>query len=57
MIKHWYIKYAGSKKAKEVSYMEFCVLHEMAKFYNAVVSNNFHPHGKTLKVSFTEHFV
>ena len=57
MTRRWYIKFSDSKKAKEVSYSEYCELYRMAKFYGAVISDNFHPHGKTLTVSFPKHFV
>lgn len=57
MKRKWYIKFSDSKKAEEVSFYEYCILHSMARFYNAVVSDNFHPKGKTLVVNFTKHFV
>lgn len=57
MVKKWYVKYSDSKKAELISFEEFCLLHKMARFYNAVVSDNFHPNGKTLVVSFPKHFV
>ena len=57
MTRRWYIKFSDSKKAEEVNYSEYCNLYRMAKFYGAVISDNFHPHGKTLSVSFPKHFV
>lgn len=57
MVKNWYVRFADSKKAEKVSYKEYCDLHKMAIFYNAVVGDNFHPNGKTLIVSFSKHFV
>ena len=57
MVKNWYIRFTDSKKAEKVSFKEYCDLHKMAIFYNAVVGDNFHPNGKTLTVSFSKHFV
>lgn len=57
MKRKWYVKFSDSKKAEVVSFKEFCALSAMARFYNAVVSSNFHPYGKTLVMSFPKHFV
>lgn len=56
-MRNWYIKYSDTKKAEKVTYREYCDLYKMAKYYNSVISDNFHPHGKTLVVSFPKHFV
>lgn len=57
LYRKWYIKYSDCKKAEEVTFREYCDLYEMAEFYKAIVKENFHPHGKTLTVSFPKHFV
>ena len=57
MTRKWYVKFSDSKKAEEVSYREYCELFNMAKYYNSIIGDNFHPHGKTLTVSFPKHFV
>ena len=57
MVKKWYVKYSDSKKAEQVSFHDYVIIHEMAKFYRAVISDVFHPNGKTLSVSFPKHFV
>ena len=57
MTRRWYVKFSDSKKGEEVSYSEYCELFRMAKFYGALIGDNFHPHGKTLTVSFPKHFV
>ena len=57
MTRKWYIKFSDSKKGEEVSYREYCELFNMAKYYNGIIGDNFHPHGKTLTVSFPKHFV
>ena len=56
-MRNWYIKYSDAKKAEKVTYREYCELYRMAKYYNSIISDNFHPHGKTLVVSFSKHFV
>ena len=56
-MRNWYIKYSDAKKAEEITYREYCDLYKMAKYYNSIISDNFHPHGKTLTVSFPKHFV
>ena len=56
-MRNWYIKYSDAKKAEKITYREYCDLYKMAKYYNAIISDNFHPHGKTLEVSFPKHFV
>ena len=56
-MRNWYIKYSDTKKAEEITYSEYCELYKMAKYYNAIISDYFHPHGKTLVVSFPKHFV
>ena len=57
MIRNYYLRFADSKVAKKVSQTDYFEIFRMARFYNAVVSSTFHPHGKTLVVSFSEHFV
>ena len=56
-MRNWYIKYSDSKKAEKVTYREYCDLYKMAKYYNSIISDYFHPSGKTLVVSFPKHFV
>ena len=56
-MRNWYIKYSDVKKAEKITYHEYCDLYKMAKYYNCIISDNFHPHGKTLVVSFAKHFV
>ena len=56
-MRNWYIKYSDAKKAEKISYREYCELYKMAKYYNSIISDYFHPHGKTLVVSFPKHFV
>ena len=56
-MRNWYIKYSDAKKAEKITYREYCDLYKMAKCYNCIISDNFHPHGKTLVVSFAKHFV
>lgn len=55
-MRNWYIKYSDAKKAEKVTYREYCDLYKMAKYYNSIISDYFHPHGKTLVVSFPKHF-
>ena len=55
-MRQWYIKYSDAKKAEKITYREYCDLYKMAKYYNCIISDNFHPHGKTLVVSFPKHF-
>ena len=57
MTRKWYIRFSDSKKGEEISYLEYCEFFRMAKFYGAIIGDNFHPHGKTLTVSFPKHFV
>ena len=59
MIKKWFVRYADTKKSVEVSREEYTDIHKIAKFYNAVISDNFGigHRSKTLKVSFNQHFV
>ena len=56
-MRNWYIKYSDAPKAEKITYREYCDLYKMAKCYNCIISDNFHPHGKTLTVSFPKHFV
>ena len=56
-MQNWYIKYSDAKKAEKITYREYCELYKMAKCYNSIISDYFHPHGKTLVVSFAKHFV
>ena len=56
-MRNWYIKYSDAKKAEKITYREYCDLYKMAKCYNSIISDYFHPHGKTLVVSFAKHFV
>ena len=56
-MRNWYIKYSDAKKAEKITYREYCELYKMAKYYNCIISDYFHPHGKTLVVSFPKHFV
>lgn len=56
-MRNWYVKYSDAKKAEKVTYREYCDLYKMAKYYNSIISDYFHPHGKTLVVSFSKHFV
>ena len=56
-MRNWYIKYSDAKKAEKITYREYCELYKMAKHYNCIISDNFHPNGKTLVVSFPKHFV
>ena len=56
-MRNWYIKYSDAKKAEKITYSEYCELYKLAKYYNAIISDYFHPHGKTLVVSFPKHFV
>lgn len=56
-MRNWYIKYSDAKKAEKITYREYCDLYKMAKYYDKIISDNFHPHGKTLVVSFPKHFV
>ena len=56
-MRNWYIKYSDAKNAEKVSYEEYRAIFEMAEYYNKIISYNFHPHGKTLVVSFPKHFV
>lgn len=56
-MRNWYIKYGDAKKVEKVTYREYCDLYKMAKYYNSIISDYFHPHGKTLVVSFPKHFV
>ena len=56
-MRNWYIKYSDAKKAEKITDHEYCELYKMAKYYNSIISDNFHPHGKTLVVSFAKHFV
>ena len=56
-MRNWYIKYSDAKKAEKITYREYCDLYKMAKYYNSIISDYFHPHGKTLVVSFPKHFV
>lgn len=55
--KKWYVRFADSKRGIPVKYGEYRQIREMAEFYGAIISDNFHPHGKTLVVSFPKHFV
>ena len=55
-MRNWYIKYSDAKKAEKITYREYCDLYKMAKYYNAIISDYFHPNGKTLVVSFPKHF-
>ena len=57
MAKKWYVRYSDAEKAEAVTFDEFCIIKKMARFYNALVAENFHPHGKTLTVGFAKHFV
>lgn len=57
MTKKWYVRFSDAKKAEIVTYSEYSIIKKMAVFYNAVVADNFHPHGKTLTVRFPKHFV
>ena len=57
MTHNWYVRYSDSKKAEKVSFREYCDLHKMGIFYNAVIGDNFHPHGKTLTLNFPKSFV
>lgn len=59
MVKKWFVRYADKKKSVEVSHDEYCAIYNMAKFYNAVVVDNFGVahRSKTLRVSFNQHFV
>lgn len=57
MIKNWYVRFTDSKKSEKVTYKEYCVIHDMARFYHAVISDNFCPMGKSLRVSFPKHFL
>ena len=54
---NWYIKYSDAKKAEKITYREYCDLCEMAGYYNSIISESLHPHGRTLAVSFPKHFV
>ena len=56
-MRNWYIKYSDAKKAEKITDREYCDLYKMAKCYNSIISDYFHPHGKTLVVSFPKHFV
>ena len=56
-MRNWYIKYGDAKKAEKITYREYCEFYKMARYYNSIISDNFHPHGKTLVVSFAKHFV
>ena len=56
-MRNWYIKYSDAKKAEKITYREYCDLYKMSKYYDKIISDNFHPHGKTLVVSFPRHFV
>ena len=56
-MRNWYIKYSDAKKAEKITYREYCDLYKMAKYYDKIISDNFHLHGKTLVVSFPKHFV
>ena len=56
-MRNWYIKYSDAKKAEKITYREYCELYKMAKYYNCIISDNFHPHGKTLVVCFAKHFI
>ena len=55
--KKWYVRFADSKRGIPVKYGEYRQIKEMAEFYGAIISDNFHPHGKTLTVSFRQSFV
>lgn len=59
MIKKWFVRYADTNKSVEVSKEEYSTIENMAKFYNAYVSDNFGigHRSKTLRVSFNQHFV
>lgn len=57
MTKKWYVRYSDAKKAEAVTFSEYCIIKKMAMFYNAVVAESFHPHGKSLTVKFAKHFV
>lgn len=57
MIKRYYVRFADSKKSKQVTFEEYCTIRRMAVFYNAIITDNFGVECKSLKVSFTEHFV
>lgn len=53
----WYVRFADSKRAVRVTYEEYRQLKDMGKYYKAIVSDNFHPNGKTLTLSFRQSFV
>lgn len=57
MVRNWYVRFSDSKKSEKVSYQEYRIIHNMAIFYGAIISNNFCPKGKSLHVSFPKHFV
>lgn len=57
MTTNWYVRFSDSKKAEKVSYDFYRQILIMARFYKAIISDNFHPHGKTLTVAFSKHFV
>lgn len=59
MVKKWFVRYADTKKSVKVSFEEYCTIYNMAKFYNALVGDNFGVghRSKTLRVSFNQHFV
>ena len=57
MKRNFYVRYSDSKKSERVSFYEFIMIRKMSEFYGAIVSSVFHPHGKTLTVSFSKHFV
>lgn len=55
--KHWYVRFADSKRAIRVTYEEYRQLKDMGEYYKAIVSDNFHPNGKTLTLSFNQSLV
>lgn len=57
MIRNWYVRFSDSRKSEKVSFSDYCMIHKMAIFYDAVVSDNFCPKGKSLRVSFPKHFL
>lgn len=57
MIKRYYVRFADSKKPKQISFEEYFVIRKMAEFYNAIITDNFGAECKSLRVSFPEHFV